>query len=87
MKIDGESIYRGSTSWGAPIATVKGEYVHKGTTNLRFLTTAMWEGRESVPPTTQKITFATNPGDLIADLMQQASDATTIHAEAIAPGA
>ena len=31
MKISGEIIYRGSTSWGAPIATVKGEYVYKGT--------------------------------------------------------
>lgn len=28
---NGEHIYKGSTSWGAPIATVKGEYVYRGT--------------------------------------------------------
>ena len=31
VEIDGEQIYRGSTSWGTPIATVKGEYVYKAT--------------------------------------------------------
>jgi cytochrome c peroxidase len=55
------------------------------TTNLRFLTTVMWDGRESFAPTTQKISFATNPGDLLADLTQQASDAVSIHAEGTVP--
>lgn len=55
-------------------------------TNLRFLTTVMWDGRESSPQTgTQKITYATNPNDLLADLAQQAIDATTGHAQATAP--
>lgn len=52
-------------------------------TNLRFLTTVMWEGRESSPETgTQKITFATNPADLRTDLAHQALDATNGHAQA-----
>lgn len=55
-------------------------------TNLRFLSTVMWDGRESSPQTgTEKITYATNPGDLLADLAHQAIDATTIHAQAAAP--
>jgi cytochrome c peroxidase len=56
------------------------------TTNLRFLTTVMWDGRESAPQTgTQKISFATNPADLLADLAHQALDATNIHAQANVP--
>jgi hypothetical protein len=52
-------------------------------TNLNFLSTVMWDGRESSPQTgTQKITFATNPGDLLADLAHQAIDATNLHAQA-----
>lgn len=52
-------------------------------TNLKFLSTVMWDGRESSPQTgTQKITFATNPADLLADLAHQAVDATTGHAQA-----
>jgi hypothetical protein len=55
-------------------------------TNLRFLSTVMWDGRESSPQTgTQKITYATNPGDLIADLTHQATDATNGHAQAATP--
>jgi cytochrome c peroxidase len=55
-------------------------------TNLRFLSTVMWDGRESSPQTgTQKITFATNPGDLLANLAHQAIDATNIHAQATTP--
>jgi hypothetical protein len=43
----------------------------------------MWDGRESAPQTgTQKITYATNPADLLADLAHQAVDATNIHAQA-----
>ena len=45
----------------------------------------MFDGRESSPQTgTQKITYATNPGDLLADLAHQAIDATTGHAQAAA---
>ena len=55
-------------------------------TNLSFLSTVMWDGRESSPQTgTQKITYATNPGDLLADLAHQAVDATNGHAQATAP--
>jgi hypothetical protein len=55
-------------------------------TNLRFLSTVMFDGRESSPQTgTQKITYATNPGDLLVDLAHQAIDATTGHAQAAAP--
>jgi cytochrome c peroxidase len=53
------------------------------TTNLRALSAVMWDGRESAPQTgTQKITYATNPADLTADLEHQAVDAVNIHAEA-----
>jgi cytochrome c peroxidase len=55
-------------------------------TNLRFLSTVMWDGRESSPQTgTQKITFETNPDDLLADLAHQALDATNGHAQASTP--
>ena len=55
-------------------------------TNLRFLTTVMWDGRESSPQTgTQKITYGTNPSDLQADLAQQAFDAVNGHAQASTP--
>ena len=54
--------------------------------NLRFLSTIMWDGRESSTQTgTQKITFATNPGDLLADLAHQSLDATNGHAQASNP--
>lgn len=55
-------------------------------TNLKFLSTLMWDGRESSTQTgTQKITPATYPGDLMADLNHQAIDATTIHAQSATP--
>ena len=55
-------------------------------TNLKFLTTVMWDGRESSPQTgTQKITNATNPNDLLADLAAQAIGAVTGHQQATAP--
>jgi len=54
--------------------------------NLRFLSTLMWDGRESSAQTgTQRITFETNPGDLLADLAHQAVDATNGHAQASTP--
>ncbi|SPE41999.1 conserved exported hypothetical protein [Candidatus Sulfopaludibacter sp. SbA3] len=57
-------------------------------TNLRFLSTVMWDGRESSTQTgTQKITLATNPADLLADLAHQAIDATTGHAQGAVPTA
>ena len=55
------------------------------TTNLKFLSTVMWDGRESTPPSTQKITFATNPADLRFDLAHQAVDATNGHAQGTTP--
>jgi hypothetical protein len=55
-------------------------------TNLRFLSTLMFDGRESSTQTgTQKITFPTNPGDLLADLAHQSIDATNIHAQGSTP--
>ena len=57
-------------------------------TNLRFLSAVMWDGRESAAQTgTQKITLATNPADLLADLTHQAIDATTGHAQGAVPTA
>jgi hypothetical protein len=53
-------------------------------TNPRFLSTVMWDGRESTPPTTTKITYP-NTGQLIADLSQQVIDATTGHAQGAVP--
>jgi len=54
--------------------------------NLRFLSSVMWDGRESSPQTgTQKITIATNPADLLADLDHQAADAVSGHAQAAIP--
>ncbi len=54
--------------------------------NLRFLSTLMWDGRESSPQTgTQKITNPTNPGDLLFDLAHQAVSATNGHAQASTP--
>jgi cytochrome c peroxidase len=56
------------------------------TTNLRFLSTVMWDGRGSSSQTgTQSITAATNPADLLADLARQALDAANIHALASTP--
>jgi cytochrome c peroxidase len=54
------------------------------TTNLGFLSTLMWDGRESTPPSTQKITYP-NTGQLLADLAHQAMDATTGHAQGAVP--
>ena len=54
------------------------------TTNLRFLTTVMWDGRESSTQTgTKPITpSASIPGDLQFDLLHQSVDGTTGHAQA-----
>jgi cytochrome c peroxidase len=55
-------------------------------TNLGFLSTLMWDGRESSTQTgTQKITFATNPADLLANLAHQSVDATNGHAQGSKP--
>ncbi len=53
-------------------------------TNLNFLSTLMWDGRESTPPSTQKITYP-DIGQLLADLAHQAVDATTGHAQGAVP--
>jgi hypothetical protein len=55
-------------------------------TNLRLLSTLMWDGRESSTQTdTQKISFPTNPADLLNDLAHQSLDATNGHAQASVP--
>jgi hypothetical protein len=51
-------------------------------TNLAFLSAVMFDGRETVAPLTSEATDAAN---LETDLLRQASDATTGHAEATAP--
>jgi len=51
-------------------------------TNLSFLATVMWDGRESTPITgTTKILSTNYPGSLVADLAHQSVDATTTHAQ------
>src|SRR5207248_1014078 len=55
------------------------------TANLRFLSTLMWDGRESSALAgTRDISKATNPGDLLSDLAHQVVDAAFIHEEAAA---
>ena len=49
------------------------------TTNLGFLSTIMFDGRETKQPLNARATF---PANLSADLTQQAIDAITIHAQA-----
>lgn len=51
-------------------------------TNLGFLSSVMWDGRETVSPLNSASTFAAN---LFADLSHQAMDATTGHAQATNP--
>ncbi len=52
-------------------------------TNLRFLSGVMWDSRETVVPFgTTAGTVAQNPANLIQDLLHQAADATTGHAQA-----
>jgi hypothetical protein len=55
-------------------------------TNLRFLTTVMWDGRESFPPLGTSAILATNTPEqnamaLFEDLRHQANGATTGHAQ------
>jgi cytochrome c peroxidase len=54
-------------------------------TNLRALSAVMWDGRESTPPSTEKITFASNPSDLLFDLRHQSAAATLGHAQGLVP--
>jgi cytochrome c peroxidase len=54
-------------------------------TNLQFLSTLMWDGRESTPPSTSKITYPNPSQALLADLAHQAMDATTGHAQGAVP--
>ena len=58
------------------------------TTNLRFLSTVMFDGRESSTQTGTKpiTTTGNNPGDLLFDLAHQSVDATLGHAQANPPG-
>ncbi len=51
-------------------------------TNLRFLSTVMFDGRESSPATgTTKILYSNYPTALLSDLAHQSVDATTGHAQ------
>ncbi len=54
-------------------------------TNLRFLTGVMWDGRETSAPFVPPMDPKANITDLLASLAQQATDATTGHAQATAP--
>lgn len=55
-------------------------------TNLRFLSTVMFDGRESSPVTgTTKIVFSNDTGALQSDLLHQAMDASNTHAQATPP--
>src|SRR5206468_5158475 len=49
------------------------------TTNLRFLSAVMWDGRESAGA--NKILFANYSTQLIANLLRQSLDATNGHAQ------
>jgi cytochrome c peroxidase len=52
------------------------------TTNLSFLSTVMFDGRESSPATgTTKILYNNYPNSLLDDLAHQSRDATLIHAQ------
>src|ERR1700722_7738883 len=52
------------------------------TTNLRFLSTVMFDGRESTPATgTMKILNNNYPSSLLSDLAHQSVDATVNHAQ------
>jgi len=52
------------------------------TTNLRFLSAVMFDGRESTPATgTTKILYSNYPTSLLDDLKHQSVDATINHAE------
>jgi cytochrome c peroxidase len=52
------------------------------TTNLSFLSTVMFDGRESSPLTgTTKIIYANYPSSLMSDLAHQSVDATVTHAQ------
>jgi cytochrome c peroxidase len=52
------------------------------TTNLSFLSTIMFDGRETISPLNNAQTFLPN---LLADLTHQAVDATAIHAQSLHP--
>ena len=52
------------------------------TTNLGFLSTVMFDGRETIQPLNNPATFSAN---LMTDLAHQAMDATLTHAQAAAP--
>lgn len=55
-------------------------------TNLRFLSAVMFDGRESSAATgTTKILYANYPNSLLSDLTHQAMDATNTHAQASPP--
>ena len=54
-------------------------------TNLRFITTAMWDGRETHAPFLPPMDAGADAGDLVASLSSQAHNATMGHAQANVP--
>ena len=54
-------------------------------TNLRFLTAIMWDGRETVAPFVPPMDPGDTMEDLVNSLKQQASHATTGHAQGVVP--
>ena len=54
-------------------------------TNLRFVTGVMWDGRETHAPFLPPMDAGANMADLVASLKHQATDATLGHAQAATP--
>ena len=54
-------------------------------TNLRFVTGVMWDGRETHAPFSPPMDAGVNMSNLVASLKHQALDATTGHAQGVAP--
>ena len=72
-----------SNPYGCNETDTISQYRHPlASTNLRFLSALMWDGRESSPLTgTTKILPANYPNSLESDLAHQSVDATTGHAQ------
>src|SRR6476646_1031919 len=72
-----------SNPYGCSETTVVSQYRRPlPSTNLRFLSAVMFDGRESSPATgTTKILYANYPTSLLNDLAHQSVDATNIHAQ------
>ena len=76
------TVVRWSTDESTGVQTVSIYRRPLPTTNLRFLSAIMFDGRETAQPLTSAATFQAN---LQTDLLQQSIDATLTHAQASAP--